>query len=235
MGNAKFDCNQRAATTVCNTIYEFNRLMAEKLHIDEQDVIDIVEGKIIVDRVIFQDRAKPNAQRHMGLQKGLKRLGIAAMAVMLIMCLSVQGMADSLRASILRVFAGQKAVHVESVTYDRYADLTGYVVPTMMPSGYTSNYHTTTADMLYMSYINDAGRQIQYYYYPCGASAHYDNEHAEHHIVDSKFGTIHVWKSESGHTTACLLVGEAYVQMDFDTDATDGEIQKIVDGLNHVN
>ena len=235
MGKAKVDCKQHAATTVCSTIYDFNRMLAEKLHVDEQDVFDIIEGKIIVDRVIFQGRTKPDAQRHMDFQKCLKRVGIAAMAVMLILCLSVQGMADSLRSSILRMFSGQKAVHVESITYDRYADLTGYIVPTMMPSGYTTNYHTTTADMLYMSYINDAGMQIQYYYYPCGASANYDNEHAEHHMVDSKFGTIHVWIAESGHTTVYLLVGEAYVQMDFDTAVSDGEIQRIVDGLNHVN
>lgn len=189
----------------------------------------IMNGEVKVDHITYTARPRRQWKAVAG------QTGIAAMAVLLVLLLSVPGMADSIRASVLRVFTSHEAVRVESVAYDRYADLQGYVVPSLMPSGYASNYHTTTGDMLYMSYVNGAGEQIQYYCYPRGASASYDNEHAAHHVIESKRGTIHVWNAESGHTTAYLLVGEAYVQMDFDTSVTDREIQQIVDGLNRVS
>lgn len=216
-------------------VYEFNRTLADKLHITEKELGDIVEGKITVKRIQLQYRESSDSQIHIQVKRSIKSVGIAAMALVLILCLSIPGLADSVRESLLRIFTGQKAVHVESVAYDRYAELQGYVVPSLMPSGYASNYQTTTGDMLYMSYVNGAGEQIQYSCYPRGASASYDNEHAAHHVIESKRGTIHVWNAESGHTTAYLLVGEAYVQMDFDTAVTDREIQQIVDGLNRVS
>lgn len=215
--------------------YGFNRNLAKKLHVTDDEMLDIMTGKIIVKHVVFENYLRVNYFQHARVQQYVKRGCIAAMAVLLVLLLSVPGMADSIRASVLRVFTSHEAIRVESVAYDRYADLQGYVVPSLMPSGYASNYHTTTGDMLYMSYVNGAGEQIQYSCYPRGASASYDNEHAAHHVIESKRGTIHVWNAESGHTTAYLLVSEAYVQMDFDTAVTDREIQQIVDGLNRVS
>ena len=162
----------------------------------------------------------------------ISHISIAAMALLLLLCLSVQGMADSLRAYILRVFSGQKAVQVVSVTYDQYADLQGYTVPTLMPSGYRSSAYIATDDRLYMSYVNETGEEIQYSYYPLDATASYNNAHDKHRVFNSKFGTVHVRQAQSGQTTAYLLVNGAYVQLDFDLPATDDEIQWIVDGLN---
>ena len=189
----------------------------------------ILNGEAEVDNITYTVRPRRQWKTVIGY------ISIAAMAVLLLLCLSVQGMADSLRASILRVFSSLKAVQVVSVAYDQYAGLQGYTVPSLMPSGYVSSDHTATSTMLHISYVNETGEEIQYSYYPLDAAASYDNEHDKHRVFNSKFGTVHVWQVESGRSTACLLVDGAYVQLDFDIAATDDEIRRIVDGLNRVD
>ena len=216
-------------------IQQLNCDLADKLHISYDEMMKIMADNLLVKRVVFQKRSRFSFLTNTNCWKeSIKHVGFAAMAVLLVLFLSVQGMADSIRESILRIITGQRAVHVESIVYDRYDDLHGYIVPSSMPAGYEPDYYTTTENMLYISYINDAGEQIQYYYYPQGASASYDNERAKHHVISSKFGQSHVWCAENGRTTVYLLIESAYVQMDFDGAMTDAEIKQVIDGLSRV-
>ena len=233
MGMDKNDVDLKACTTAA---YEFNHKLADKLHVSDDQMFDIVAGRIEVRRVIFKSYPNRGCDGHARLKQNIKRCCVAAMAVLLVLFLSVQGLADSFRESFLRIFSTKQAVHVETVTYDRTADLAGFIVPSMLPRGYVLDYRSTSSNnILYIKYKNGEGLNIEYYFYPQGATVSYDNERAKHHVIDSKFGAVHVWKTNSGHTTAYLLIEDAYAQMDFDGSVTDAEIQQIINGLYRVD
>ena len=230
------DKNDFALKTCTVAAYEFNHKLADKLHVSDDQMFDIVAGRIKVQRVIFETNPTRGSDGHARLKHNIKRCCVAAMAVLLVLLLSVQGLVDSFRESFLRIFSTKRAVHVETVLYDRTADLQGYIVPSRLPRGYVPDYHSTSSNnILYMKYKNEEGQNIEYYFYPQGATASYDNERAKHHVLDSTYGTVHVWQADSGHTTAYLLIEDAYAQMDFDGSVTDAEIRQIINGLYRVD
>lgn len=171
----------------------------------------------------------------------LKKLHCAASIIvisLLILCLAIPGFADNIRYTVLSVFEKPVAIRIEAVNYDKYSsDLTGFVLPKDLPKGYTYVSHSRPSgtDMLYVIYSDNNGSFIEYYYYPFGGNASYDNEFTNFEALEFKGGIAYVGHTDEGTTVMYFLRSDAYIQMDFQSNITDVELRRIAENVCPIN
>lgn len=177
-------------------------------------------------------------QQHQALQKKkrralllVKRLGIIAMAILLICCFAIPGFADNARGQVIALFAGIKANRITTIPYDKTTPLTGCVAPTALPDGfqYRSIQRSASHELYNIIYTNDVGNVIVFYHYPAGMTGSYDNEYTDSYAL----GKITVARSGE-QTTISFPHMDARIQMEFDTWVSDAEIRLVAESMKQL-
>lgn len=213
------------AVYMSERLKQMEHQIAQCFKISYDEYQNIMCGDVVVDHITYVKRS------HRKWRTLARRVGIAVMAILLVLCLSVQGMADSLRNAILRIFTDKTPIHVTSSFYNRYDDLHGCIVPTVLPCGYEILYYARAANnVLLITYENKEGQQIKYFCYPKGVLANQNNKCAEDHSIETKFGIAHVCHSGSKQAVY-LSIDDANVEMYFDLVLIDEEIRYIIEGM----
>lgn len=160
------------------------------------------------------------------------------MAILLSLCFIIPGFADNVRYTLLSVFERPVAIRIEAVNYDKYlSDLNGYVLPKDLPKGYNYVSHSRPSgtETLYVIYSDNNGGFIEYYYYPNGGNASYDNEFTNFNALDFKGGTAYVGHTDENTTIMYFLRSDAFIQMDFQSEISDIELRKIAENVCPIN
>lgn len=213
------------AAYMSERLKQMEHQIAQCFKISYDEYQNIMCGDVVVDHITYVKRS------HRTWRTLAKRVGIAVMAILLVLCLSVQGLADGLRNAVMRIFTDKTPVHVASSLYNRYDDLHGYTVPTVMPCGYEILYYARAAnDVLLITFENKEGQQIKYFCYPKGVLTKQNNKYAEDHTIETKSGIARVCRSGSKQAVYLSIDG-ANVQMYFDLVLLDEEIRYIIEGM----
>lgn len=146
-------------------LFMLQKKTAEAFHLSNQELNQIMNGTYEVDHVVYYRRGKKAAKR-------------IALILILSILISVSGIADDVRKTLLRFFEGSNTANVAPITYEKTMGLSGHILPDIMPKGYNYISHTLSSDgTLVVLYEDDAGNSIKYFCYPKNAIASYDNEY----------------------------------------------------------
>lgn len=225
---------QEASGYVASLLYA-QKETAKRLKISDGEMKDILNGDREVSHIVYK-RSWPN-RRHIVAQT-LKTSGIAVMAVLLLLCFFLRGFAEGVRITLLNTFIRPQSTRVETVVYDDdKEELTGVVLPADLLAGYRFTTHTrpTGSDMVHAVYTNGRGEKINYYYYPSGATASYDNEYSNAYTLSFPRGTLHVVRPDAGNTIVYFLFDTAYIEIDFEANVSDDDLIRIANGVRRMD
>lgn len=146
-------------------LFMLQKKTAEAFHLSNQELNQIMNGTYEVDHVVYYRRGKKAAKR-------------IALILILSILISVSGIADDVRKTLLRFFEGSNTTNVAPITYEKTMGLSDHILPDIIPKGYNYISHTLSSDgTLVVLYEDDARNSIKYFCYPKNAIASYDNEY----------------------------------------------------------
>lgn len=204
-----------------------SELHAALFHITENEYQDILSGNRKVSRVFIKNTRVPI--------RVIKYASLAAMGILLFLCLAINGFADNLRGSLISVITRTQSNVVTNINYEKYPDLTGQLLPTVLPSGYECISYTSpgTSGLIYAVYVNDRHNTIEYFYYPYQATANLGNEHTSYRHIKCDYGDAYVGSTDQGGTMLYMTIDTSFIQLFFSSGSKIGEIEmvQILDGL----
>lgn len=201
---------------------------AKSLNISDSELDDIVNGKKIVLGVRYP--------KH---RLTIKSIGtyfcMLSLLTLLIICIAIPGFSDTVRETLLLKKDTSISTNVKLVAYDKYNDsIDKSVLPEFMIEGFKCIKHAklSDVDVTYALYTDQNGDTIEFFHYPDGAQASYDNEFSDYHTLTTNRGVVHVGHTEEETTVLYFIQDEAYVQLDFSFWVEDGVLRQIAESVH---
>lgn len=222
----------KQAQFVGNLLKQLQGETADKLNISKSTLADILNNKITVDHIVYRNQPKIKPRVSRAVMALIKTTVVA----MLILCLFVPGFADSIRATILFSRSDTVATSVKLVSYDKYYSTDETVLPQYLVDGFEYTSHKSLRDMslMYVLFTDQQGQTIEYYYYPDGVQAGYDNEFSEYHTIAIKGGEACVGYTDESTTTMYFMHYEAYIEIEFSFRVDDKVLRSIADSVREI-
>lgn len=240
------DGNVDLAVAVGEMLLKSQIDIAGKLCIPENEFNDIMSEKRKVKQIkITYENPMRMSSRTYRTSRGRYVVKMVAIVVIILIptlfsisLITRPGLADSIRTSVISIFEGDISNSVETVVYNKdMGDLEGQYLPLCLPQGfhYASHARAKDSNLLYVMYVNDTGESIEYYYYPRGAGALYDNEYTEFYDLNYRGGLMHVGRRNQEATIMYFLNDDAFIQLDFESHVSDKTLRYIAENIRRNN